>query len=184
MAILCMSSEGQVCDNSAPVGVALLRNNIDIAEPGRGLGLGPGLSGASLALAPSLSSSITTLSKATPCHPGRSSRHSAQTLRRRLCQARSGLTAVARAHASRIGVSLILFRQAPCGVCGLPPGLSSARSTQYSRLVVSWLRGRTRPDRGADRVHRSVLAHERVPSAVASPPAPMACVRGAEAWYV
>ena len=48
-----MSSEGKVCDNSVPVGVALLHNNIDIAERGRGLGVG--VSGASLALAPSLS---------------------------------------------------------------------------------------------------------------------------------
>ena len=45
------------------VGVALLRDSIDIAEPGRGLGLG--LGGASLALAPSLSSSPASL-KANP----------------------------------------------------------------------------------------------------------------------
>ena len=45
---------------SEPVGVALLRDSIDNAEPGRGLGLG--LGGASLALAPSLSSSPPTSS--------------------------------------------------------------------------------------------------------------------------
>ena len=58
--IFCGSSKGGLCDNSEPVGVALLRNK-DIAEPGRGLGLG--LGGASLALVQSLSSSVATSSK-------------------------------------------------------------------------------------------------------------------------
>jgi hypothetical protein len=50
----CISSGSGGCGNKA-VGVALLRSSIDIAEPGRGLGLG--LGGASLELVPSLSSS-------------------------------------------------------------------------------------------------------------------------------
>ena len=52
---------------SEVVGVALLRDNIDIAEPGRGLGLG--LGGASLALAPSLSSSLPTSNPNTAVPP-------------------------------------------------------------------------------------------------------------------
>ena len=179
--MLCVSSEGKVCDNSVPVGVALLRNNIDIAEPGRGLGLG--LGGASLALAPSLSSSIATLSKANAM-PSGSVESSFTTA------ASPGPTWV---KSSGSGARVTNRSVFDFGWVSSLRGVRPAARTFFRALnpmqSTSCLMA-SRSDtarRGAVRVRRSVLAHEIVPMpriGVTSPPAAMAGVRGAEAWYV
>ncbi len=161
--MLCVSSEGRGCDNSVPVGVALLRNSIDIAEPGRGLGLG--LGGASLALAPSLSSSTAT-SKANATPSGSLESPSGRELAPVAAAASpspgwvksssSGARVANRSVFDFVWVNALrgVRPEARIFLCALNP-IQSTSCLMASRSDTA--------RRGAVRIRRSVLAHEMVP---------------------
>lgn len=185
VAILCVSAEGRVCDNNVPVGVALLRNNIDIAEPGRGLGLG--LGGASLALAQSLSSSIVTTSKAIDMQSD--SLESPFRPEPALAASPGPVWVKSSGSGARVAnrsvFDFIWASALPRGVRPDARTFFRALNPMQSTNCLMASRSDT-ARRGAVRVRRSVLAHERVLMpriGVTSPLAAMAGVRGAEAWY-
>jgi hypothetical protein len=153
------------CNSSEPVGVALLRDSIDIAEPGRGLGLG--LGGASLALAPSLSSSPPISNHtAVPSNvlesPSRRAPGAAPELAATPGQASEKSSGSGASVANR---SVLVLD----GPSALPRGVRPAARTFFRALnpmqstncrIAS--RSDTGRRRGAVRVRLSVLAHEPV----------------------
>jgi hypothetical protein len=185
VAVLCLSSDGKVCDNSVPVGVALLRNNIDIAEPGRGLGLG--LGGTSLALAPSLSSSIPTVSKANAM-PSDSLESSFPT-DPAMAASPGPIWVKSSGSGARVTNRSVFDLVWPSSLRGVRPDARTffrALNPMQSTSCLMASRSDT-ARRGAVRVRRSVLADGIVPMpriGVTSPPTAMAGARGAEAWYV
>jgi hypothetical protein len=148
------------CSSNEAVGVALLRSSIDIAEPGRGLGLG--LGGASLALALSLSSSPASVKANTipstllelPLCPMLALAPSP-----RMAWAKSRGSGEYGANRSDFG-----FAEASA-LCGVRPAARTflrALNPMQSTSCRMASRSET-ARRGAVRVRRSVLAHERDP---------------------